>query len=69
MRAGIVVLLHVHDEIVASVRGPEEALLVGQLMAEKPKWAEGFPVACEGEIMPRYAKAAPKGSWNSEVKS
>lgn len=69
VRAGIVVLLHVHDEIVASVRGPEEALLVGQLMAEKPKWAEGFPVACEGEIMPRYAKAAPKGSWNSEVKS
>lgn len=68
LKAGVRVVLHVHDEIVASVRNEEEALLVGKLTAQKPSWASDFPVACEGEMMPRYAKSAPKGAYAFEVK-
>lgn len=69
LRAGIKVVLHVHDEIVPSVRTEEEGELVGKLMATKPEWAKDFPMAVEGEFMDRYAKSARKGSRVIEIKS
>lgn len=68
IKAGLNVILHVHDEIVCSVRNEEEALLVGKCMAEKPEWAKDFPLLCEGEMMTRYAKSAPKGAYKFEVR-
>jgi DNA polymerase len=63
-RAGLPVVLHVHDELVAEV--PAEAAAdrlndLASIMVTVPGWAGGFPIACEGFCAPRYLKAAPKG--------
>lgn len=66
-RAGFKVVLHVHDEIVASARRdrlPEFMKLVTTL----PPWADGFPLGAEGGAIPRYAKTPPKGRvWKEQA--
>lgn len=55
---------HVHDEGVCEVPTVEsENVLRGmvRIMSTAPDWAEGFPVACEGFISPRFVKKAFKG--------
>jgi DNA polymerase len=57
-------VLHVHDEIVCEVEDSkvDEALeRIVEIMSTCPEWAEGFPVACEGFISPRFVKKAFKG--------
>lgn len=63
-RAGLPIVLHVHDELVAEV--PVEAAAdrlndLASIMVTVPGWAGGFPIAVEGFCAPRYLKAAPKG--------
>lgn len=57
-RAGWPIVLHVHDEIVTDV--PNEprysAAELERLMCVLPDWAEGFPLAAEGQELFRYAK-------------
>lgn len=57
-RAGWPIVLHVHDEIVTDVpNGPQyNALELERLMCVLPDWAEGFPLAAEGQELMRYAK-------------
>lgn len=58
--AGIDVVLHVHDEIVAEVpadRAAADLHRLGVMMETTPLWAEGFPVAVEGFTASRYVKA------------
>jgi len=58
-RAGLPVVLHVHDEIVTCVpeADAEDAkrTLVG-IMSKAPEWADGLPVAAEATISKRYWK-------------
>jgi len=66
-RAGLRVVLHVHDEIVASGWRHQLALFM-QLITEVPEWATGFPLEAEGGWLPRYAKGPPKGlRWKEQV--
>lgn len=63
-RAGLPVVLHVHDELVCEVpvsSAAESLNTLATIMATPPDWAQGFPVAVEGFAAPRYLKAAPKG--------
>jgi DNA polymerase bacteriophage-type len=65
-RAGLPVVLHVHDEIVAEVplrgdNGASDLERLAAVMVETPEWAAGFPVGAEAFCAPRYLKAAPKG--------
>lgn len=57
-RSGWPIVLHVHDEIVTDV--PDEpqysAAELERLMCVLPDWAEGFPLAAEGQELFRYAK-------------
>lgn len=57
-RAGWPIVLHVHDEIVTDVPNAPQysAAELERLMCELPKWAEGFPLASEGQELERYAK-------------
>lgn len=57
-RAGWPIVLHVHDEIVTDVPNEPEysAAELERLMCELPDWAEGFPLAAEGQELFRYAK-------------
>jgi len=65
-QAGIKVVLHVHDEIVASGWRDQLPLFM-KLMTSVPSWAPGFPLAAEGGWLPRYAKAPPKGkTWKEQ---
>ena len=65
--ARIRVVLHVHDEIVASgcrSQLPEFMHLITRV----PTWAPGFPLEAEGGWVPRYAKSPPKGkTWTEQV--
>lgn len=57
-------VLHVHDELVCEVEDEKvDAALerIVEIMSEVPLWAEGFPIACEGFINPRFAKKPFKG--------
>lgn len=59
-RAGLPVVLHVHDEIVCEV--PADGVggsleTMARIMRTPPPWAEGFPLAVEGFDAPRYVKA------------
>lgn len=63
-REGLPVVFHAHDEIGAEVpEADAEAALtrLTEIMADPPPWAEGFPIAVEGFVSPRYYKKAPKG--------
>lgn len=51
--AGIQVVAHVHDEIVAET---EDSELVVKLMTESPRWATGLPIRAEGFVTERYRK-------------
>lgn len=57
-RAGWPIVLHVHDEIVTDVPNEPQysAAELERLMCELPDWAEGFPLAAEGQELMRYAK-------------
>jgi len=53
------VILHCHDEIVGEVDediAKQEMQLLKDIMLELPEWAEGLPLAVEGDIMKRYSK-------------
>jgi DNA polymerase len=55
--AGLPVCLHVHDSItveVAESEGQAALDLLVSIMSEAPAWAEGLPVAAEGEIRRHY---------------
>ena len=57
-RAGWPIVLHVHDEIVTDVPNEPQysAAELERLMCQLPVWAEGFPLAAEGQELERYAK-------------
>lgn len=58
--AGIPVILHAHDEMIAEVDigSAREALETAKrIMETVPEWAEGLPVAVAGGIFARYTKA------------
>lgn len=57
-RAGWPIVLHVHDEIVTDVPNEPQysAAELERLMCVLPEWAEGFPLAAEGQELMRYAK-------------
>lgn len=57
-RAGWPIVLHVHDEVVCDVPNEPQysAAELERLMCELPEWAEGFPLAAEGQELSRYAK-------------
>lgn len=57
-RAGWPIVLHVHDEIVTDVPNEPQysAAELERLMCELPDWADGFPLAAEGQELFRYAK-------------
>jgi len=62
--AGLRVVLHVHDEIVAEVpvaAAAESLNLLATIMTTPPEWAAGLPVAVEGFAAPRYLKGPPEG--------
>ena len=63
--AGLPVVLHVHDEIVAEVPAAEaEAALrrLAEIMSRPPAWAVGFPVEVEAFTAERYFKGPVPGS-------
>ena len=51
------ILLTVHDELVTQtdLEGQSHKILEG-LMMQMPKWADGFPLAVEGQTLNRYQK-------------
>ena len=56
-KAGLPIVISVHDELVAEV--PEDADGLAQLeeiMIQLPDWAEGLPLAAEGFESVRYKK-------------
>ena len=58
-RAGLPVVLHVHDELVCEVpaAGAREASeLLHAIMLHLPEWAEGFPIGADGHAGVRYRK-------------
>lgn len=52
------IILHVHDEIVTEVPNEPEYSVekLERMMCELPSWAQGFPLAAEGDELMRYAK-------------
>jgi DNA polymerase len=57
--AGVEVVLHVHDEIVAEVdteKSEELAAAMQDVMVTLPAWAEGLPLGASGKVMQRYGK-------------
>lgn len=56
--AGVTVVMHIHDEIVAESADPRR---VADIVAAAPAWAAGLPVAVEGYACPRYVKSAWPG--------
>ena len=58
--AGVEVVLHVHDEIVAEVdtdKSEELAAAMRAVMVIPPAWAEGLPLGASGKVLARYGKA------------
>lgn len=53
---GVRVVMHVHDEIIAEVQGPEGLRAVEAAMLAAPAWAAGFPIGVEGHLAARYGK-------------
>jgi DNA polymerase len=57
--AGLPVLFHAHDEVILEVDldNKEEAKAEAiRLMTQTPEWAEGLPLAVEGDFCDRYTK-------------
>ena len=57
--AGVEVVLHVHDEIVAEIdtdKSEELAAAMQAVMVTPPAWAEGLPLGASGKVMQRYGK-------------
>lgn len=57
-------VLHVHDEPICEVeekKAEKRMREMVEIMSDVPKWAEGFPIACEGFISPRFVKEPFKG--------
>ena len=57
--AGMPVVLHVHDEIVAEVpeaNAEEAARQLDRIMSTPPEWAEGLPMRADTKILKRYGK-------------
>lgn len=58
-RAGLPVVLHVHDEIACQVFADRGASALAEMRAmaeEPPPWAAGFPLATSGAYGPRWGK-------------
>lgn len=58
--AGVEVVLHVHDEIVAEVdteKSEELAARMRAVMVTPPAWAEELPLGASGKVLARYGKA------------
>ncbi len=51
--AGIPVVAHVHDEVVAETRDPGNVV---ELMTALPRWAKGLPLDAEAFVTERYRK-------------
>lgn len=64
---GIRVVLHVHDELVASGWRRQLPRFM-EIMTTVPNWAPNFPLEAEGGWLTRYAKGPPKGlRWKEQV--
>ncbi|CAN5925117.1 DNA polymerase [soil metagenome] len=55
-RAGIFVVLHVHDEIVAELEDESQLAAMKALMCTPPLWAAGLPLKATGHCGRRYRK-------------
>jgi DNA polymerase len=55
-RAGIRIVLHVHDEIVAELEDESQFAEMVALMCQVPPWAEGLPLKATGHSGRRYRK-------------
>jgi DNA polymerase len=58
-RAGLRVVLHVHDEVVVEVKedqAEDAKRQLEEIMATAPDWMPGLPLACEAKIADRYGK-------------
>ena len=60
-RAGIPVVLHVHDEVILELDDEAQLDEAGRIMVEIPSWADSFPIAAEGFTASRYTKESPSG--------
>lgn len=47
-------VLHVHDEITCEVASEKEHKKIGKILVDLPEWANGFPLAVNGEFSPCY---------------
>jgi DNA polymerase len=54
--AGIPTLLHVHDQLVSSVKDETMCRRFAEIMVDSPAWARVFPIAADCDMMSRYAK-------------
>lgn len=54
--AGFRVVLHVHDEVVVELDDAAQLTELQSIMTAAPRWAEGLPLACEGDVARRYSK-------------
>jgi DNA polymerase len=71
-RAGLPIVLHVHDELVAEVPGENAEMLLRQfveIMSGIPSWAEGFPVEVEGYLSERYQKYPGAGAATFQARN
>jgi DNA polymerase len=58
-REGLAVVAHVHDEAVVECDAADAdrvSARMHEIMTTAPAWAEGLPLAAEGQIMQRYGK-------------
>lgn len=58
-RAGVEIIMHVHDEIVAEcdeAEGPAVLEVMENIMAVSPLWAKGLPLKGDGFVTPIYRK-------------
>lgn len=55
-RAGISIVLHVHDEVVAELEDESQLAEMESLMCHMPRWAAGLPLTATGHCGRRYRK-------------
>lgn len=58
-KAGLRVVLHVHDEVVVEVKEDQvqdAKRQIEEIMSTAPDWMPGLPLACEAKIADRYGK-------------